>query len=382
VCLTLAGTACGSTTAVGNGGNVSHAVPTPADTRYSVAGPYAAGTMRVTLADGDGAQLWYPVAPGSVTGKPTYSYRISSWLPASLAAEPDLAVLDDPAPTDSYEDAPIASDTSPGGDPDHAFPVVLFSHGSASYPEQSSFLMDHLASWGFVVAAPDHRSDDLAAKLLDTPTSSQGDPDVVDLDTTLAYLQAADSDTTSMFDGKVDLTRVGVVGQASGGQDAITLAAEVPEVGTYVALAPTGGTPPTTHTPGLVVYAGNDNVVAAADVQQLYSALPTPKRLIVLVDAGHNVFTDFCGIGGTDGRLVDRLPGAAKDNEELGELVSQFTDGCSPPDLSPAEARPLIDQATTAQLRYGLRLDPEPVGLDTGLDGAYPGVVAVYYQRL
>jgi len=36
------------------------------------------------------------------------------------------------------------------------FPLVLFSHGHTGYAENSAFLMEHLASHGFVVVAPDH----------------------------------------------------------------------------------------------------------------------------------------------------------------------------------------------------------------------------------
>lgn len=46
-----------------------------------------------------------------------------------------------------YEEASIAAGP---------FPLVVFSHGHMGYAENSSFLMEHLASHGFVVAAPDH----------------------------------------------------------------------------------------------------------------------------------------------------------------------------------------------------------------------------------
>lgn len=36
------------------------------------------------------------------------------------------------------------------------FPLVVFSHGNSGYRRQSTFLTTHLASWGIVVAAPDH----------------------------------------------------------------------------------------------------------------------------------------------------------------------------------------------------------------------------------
>jgi hypothetical protein len=55
-------------------------------------------------------------------------------------------------------------------------------------------------------------------------------------------------------------------------------------------------------------------------------------------------------------------------------LLAEAVDGCSAPDISPPKAWPLIDQAVTAQLRWGLGIDKTPVGLGSGLDHAYPGV--------
>ena len=49
----------------------------------------------------------------------------------------------------AFQDAPAATKSG-------RFPLVIFSHGFAGYPEQSVSLTTHLASWGFVVAAPDH----------------------------------------------------------------------------------------------------------------------------------------------------------------------------------------------------------------------------------
>ncbi len=57
-------------------------------------------------------------------------------------------------------------------------------------------------------------------------------------------------------------------------------------------------------------------------------------------------------------------------------FASIATDGCSPPDISPPTAWPLIDQVVTAQLRYGLGIDTTPVGLGSGLDLAFDGVTA------
>ena len=115
-----------------------------------------------------------------------------------------------------------------------------------------------------------------------------------------------------------------------------------------------------------------DKVVDPAGTQKLYAELGAPKRLVLVDRAGHNVFDDGCTIGAAQGGLVKfvrelKLPPA---------FESIATDGCSAPDIYPPRAWPLIDQAVTAQLRWGLGIDKNPVGLGSGLDHAFRGVTA------
>jgi dienelactone hydrolase len=369
----------GSSGSVGNSGNGGAAIPASADTRYSVPGPYAAGTDRFTMPNGNGVQIWYPVAPSAVKGKAPYTYEVKSWFPGALAANPALASLPDTVPTDSYQNASLATDTRPSGDPNKAYPVLLFSHGFGSYPEQSTFLTDHLATWGFVIAAPDHQSRDLAA-VLNVTAALTGGLDVTDLDNTLQFLHTQNSDPASILHGALDFTKVGVFGHSAGGGAAITMAGN-PAIDTYVALAPAPGTPPPTSKPGLVMYGSSDTIVLPASVQQLYSTLPTPKRLIVIAAAGHNVFDDICEIHNGSQRLVDLLKAASGSKGGFGQIATLADDGCFPPDVSPPKVWPLIDQATTAQMRFGLGIDKSPVGLDVGLGHAYAGVSDSYYQK-
>ena len=381
ICLALAGAGCSSPTISSNAGNGPHNPSTPANTVYSKAGPYAVGTARVTLPDGDHAQIWYPVDPSDVEGKSKYTYHVRSWFPAALASNPALALLPDSVPTDSYENAPAATDTAATGDPNNAFPVLLFSHGYGSYPEQSSFLTDHLATWGFVIAAPDHRSRDLGAVLSNTVTTVGG-PDLVDLDNMLSFLHVENNDPSSVLYGGLDFSKVGVFGHSAGGGTVVTMAASNPAIRTYVALAPAAGVLPSTAKPGLVMYGSSDTVVSPSSVQQLYSGLPAPKRLIVITATGHNVFDDICEIHNGNQRLVDLLKTSAGSSGPLGQVATLADDGCFPPDVSPPSVWPLIDQAVTAQMRYGLGIDKAPRGLNSGLDHAYPGVSADYYQKL
>ncbi|MDA8148565.1 MAG: hypothetical protein M0Z93_07265 [Actinomycetota bacterium] len=349
-----------------------------ATTMYSVNGPYAAGTARYTMPDGDQIQVWYPVAPSAVVGKATYTYTIKSWLPASLADNPVLAKLPDAVPTDSYLDAPIDTSTAASGDPAGKYPVVLFNEGFGSYPQQSTFLTDHLATWGFVVAAPNDPSTDLEAVLTGKATPSVA-ADLPYLDAALAYLQTQARTPGSRFYHLLDFTKVGVVGHSLGGGAAITMAGN-PLVKTYAALAPAPGSVPTTHKPGLVMYGTADTIVPPPSVRSLYARLPTPKRLIAIDGAGHNVFDDICTIHSGTHRLASDLRALGSAGGGLAELSTLATNGCFAPDVDPTLAWPLIEQAVTAQMRYGLGIDHTSAGLSAGLDHAFPGVTATYSQ--
>jgi dienelactone hydrolase len=377
VTLALVATACSSGTA---GGPTASSA---ANTRFAQPGPYAAGTARVVMANGDQLQLWYPVDKPAVQGQVPYTYHLRHWLTDAEATSPALTGMPDAVQTDSYLNAPMAADTAPSGDPNGAFPIVLFSHGSASYPEQSSFLTEHLAQWGFVVAAPDHRSRDLATVLTDLSAGAEipTDSDIDDLDNTLHYLHQQQGKPGSPVPAPLDFSKVGVLGHSSGGGTAVTMA-DSPAIRTYVALAPAPGTPPSTHKPGLIMYGSADAVVPPTAVHQLFQALPTPKRVIVIKDTGHNVFDDVCTAGANGKRLSDFLNHVTSANEGLQAWATNVPDGCYPPDVFPTTARPLIDQATTAQMRYGVGIDKSPIGLDSGLDNAFPGVRSTYAQKL
>ena len=100
----------------------------------------------------------------------------------------------------------------------------------------------------------------------------------------------------------------------------------------------------------------------------------------MLAGAGHAVFSDTCAAAAGGTSMVASLA-AAHGSEEVTEAATRLGDGCRSPDVAPAAARPLVLQAVTAQLRVGLGIDAHPVGLDTGLGSAVPGVSASYYQR-
>jgi dienelactone hydrolase len=218
------------------------------------------------------------------------------------------------------------------------------------------------------VVAPDHRSRDLKAVV--TNTTGRGQNDVTDLRDALAFVRTMDHTPGTLLTGKLDLTRVASLGHSAGGGAAITVADDS-DIRTYIGLAPTAGTLPPSK-PGLIMQGRSDKVVSPSGTRKLYARLKPPKTLVLIKAAGHNVFDDGCTIGAAQGGLVAfiktlKLPPAF-------EAIA--TDGCSPPDVSPPTAWPLIEQVVTAQLRFGLGIDTTAVGVNGGVDHAFPGVTA------
>ena len=83
--------------------------------------------------------------------------------------------------TEAFTDLPAA-------EPGRPFPLVLFSHGFCGFRQQSSFTTA-IASWGFIVAAPEHAARDLTSCL--TGTIGQGaSTDVDDLRAAIPVMEA------------------------------------------------------------------------------------------------------------------------------------------------------------------------------------------------
>jgi len=333
-------------------------------TEFAGRGPYVAGTLTITV-HGDRTVIWYPASRGSQRSRAPVSYLITSWLPRAV----QLIVpkgFPDRVTEAAWDYLPFA----PG-----RFPVVLFSHGTSGFPQQSSFLTTHLADWGFIVVAPDQTSRDLTAELRHRAQLRPG-RDIVQLRAAVEAVRALADRADDLFSGHVLNGAVAVVGDSSGGSVALDMAAADPSVRVVVSL---GGTPARrmpSGIPTLFVAAGSDRLVPLSSLGHQYAAARAPKALLVVDDTGHNVFDDICTIAHARGGMVAdarrlRLPVPRA-------LLMMATDGCNPPDLYPPLAWPLVEQATIAELRYGFGFDPTPLGLGTALASAFAGVRATY----
>jgi len=221
-------------------------------------------------------------------------------------------------------------------------PVVIFSHGSGGVPWQSTFLTAHLASHGFVVAAPPHPGNTTfdcfpcrdGAGLLD---SALNRPD--DISFTLDSLLALNDDSESMFFGALDPERVGMSGHSFGGFTTILVVPRDHRFRAALAMAP-AVLPIVTNAarelevPTLIMSGGLDDVTPPEGQIRLLEVIGEvdggPDLLVTLPRGGHLAFADPC--------------------------VPTFA-GCMEGDLSQPRAHELVNLYATAFLKTYVALD-------------------------
>jgi predicted dienelactone hydrolase len=330
----------------------------PDDPAFATPGPYEVGVTTLELPDRK-VEVWYPAAEGSTDGQPEATYSQLDALPPDLAAAaPALLPADVPITVltvtmpDTFRDVP-GSDAGP-------FPLVLFSHGFGSYRMDASALLRGIASWGFVVAAPDHTERGRAAMVTG---GAKGDTakDVAVLMDTITLV----ADAPAPLAGLADTDLVGAVGHSAGGRAVLTALSE-PEVDVAVGWAAAGRADgPAPEKPSMNIAAREDILVPLTEVEETYAGLAPPKRLVVIDGAGHNSFTDIClaVAGGNDLiGLAERVGIQIPD-----ELAEGGKDGCSPESTPPATVWAITQNFTVAELREGLGLDDSGTGLGKGV---------------
>ena len=109
-------------------------------------------------------------------------------------------------------------------------PLIVISHGLGSDRSSFAYLAQHLASYGFAVAVPEHPGSDanhLQALFQGTVARVTNPREFIDRPLDITYLldeldRRSRSDPT--FQGRLNLQAVGVIGQSYGGYTALALA--------------------------------------------------------------------------------------------------------------------------------------------------------------
>ena len=332
---------------------------------YTEAGPYPVGVTSLELAAGNKVEVWYPAIEGT-TG--TDSYDMRDFIPEAISA---LLTADVPAVYEypAGRDAGAATGT---------FPVVLFSHGSSGIRFQSTFLTAHLASWGIIVAAPDHWSRDLF-HTLSAPVGDRNSS-VTELLETLDLITAENVRPGSRLEGMVDAERVVAMGHSAGGGTILGASLD-DRIDGYISLASgalgMGGdsstAPALPDKPSFFIAGALDAIISAEEsTRPSFEAVPGPSRLWIIDGVGHNGFDDFCTFGNGSGIIgVAIASGLGPLLESLGGLKRLGEDGCLPPAQPVDLGFPIIRHAVMAQLRFWFGDDASPMGLDADVADQY-----------
>lgn len=244
---------------------VSTALPAllPVPTLPAPRGAYAVGTFTRLLVDESRReiysgrdeprklmmQVWYPAQLPSLEAKP------AAWMPDAQLVAPEIAeyiglprfFLDHLvyAKSSAYEGLPPAHESGP-------YPVLVFVHGWNGFRQQTTFIMQELASQGYVVASldlpygarmvvfPDPAGERGAGGSLARnnpaalpPSSSlpQDEYEAVarklvnqwsaDVGYALNMLETINSDPADSLNGLLDMDKVGIFGHSTGGGAAI-----------------------------------------------------------------------------------------------------------------------------------------------------------------
>jgi predicted dienelactone hydrolase len=294
------------------------------------------------------------------------------------------------APTASL-DLALTSLALPGvlADPQAArgsFPLVVFSHGNGGVRFQSWFLMEALASHGFVVAAPDHAGNTALDALAGTsdPVGVAANNRPRDVSFVIDQMLARDRDPASPLHDRIDEGHIAVAGHSFGGFTALATAGgflDYPpdaRVDAIVPIAPvtfglTDAQLASIEVPALVVGGTSDTVVPIQPgIVRAWDLISgRPEYRVDLLAAGHNSFTNVCDIR-------DAYVAAGVGQPILGFVEAQAEHGCAPELLPIDEAHRVTDLYVVSFLtnelkgssRYARYLTPQyadghdlPVGL-------------------
>lgn len=322
---------------------------------FAERGPHGVGSLQLALDDGRRVVVWYPAVAGAGTEEPTDTFDIASLLSPELQAQ---------IPADARPAYPVAAATGAEADPSAGpYPVVLFSHGFAGFPEQSVDLTTHLASWGYVVAAPDHVERSLSGLL---GTAAQGvepreDPEVLGATLDLVLAEAERDGSPLAGGGMVDGETVAVAGHSAGAGAAYRVASTDDRIDAVAAYSLGDGgdeaLPAPPSVPGLVMLGTDDATIEAATTREVFAGMEAPKVLAEVDRSGHLVFSDLCLVGAEQGGLVGIVERIGLDIPD--NLLRLASDGCGDGALPVTEAFPAIDAVSVAFLRAHLGDDPE-----------------------
>ncbi len=295
---------------IGCGGDGDDAGPTP----YESAGPHPVGHAAFTVTDSVRgrvltSEVWYPAAE-SARAAAEAGVPIEELLPAGPERATFAGLLPAAPTPGTRRRTRSAPDAAPVAAPAR-LPVVVFSHCHQCLRFSSFSIAERLASHGIVVVAPDHQDNTLfdgldgsGAALEDAfLTVRAGDISAL-LDAVLA--EGAANPLPAVLRGRLDPTRVGMLGHSFGGATTGRVLQDDPRFIAGVTMgAPIQSPffPSVTLSritePLLFVQLLEDNSIGKIGNDLMlgnFDDATQPVWLVRVADAGHWSVSDLCGI--------------------------------------------------------------------------------------
>jgi dienelactone hydrolase len=273
------------------------------------AGPYVVGTTRFELSDTRRlpVQVWYP-AVDAAKDEASAGHPFEAIEPPGSRHD-QLAALVAAAPEGCTSRTMHAALDAPAAERTERWPVVLFSHCDSGARYSELTVAERLASWGFVVAAPDHVENTVYDAL--SGAQSHQTPEFLqvrgkDMEDVLDAVLAGTDGVPAALRGHLDESRIGMFGHSFGAITTGLVLQNDPRVkaGAMLAAPPenpilSGVTVADITQPGLFVLAEEDNSIGVGGndlIRQNYESYPNPAWFLSVKEAGHWSFSDIAGM--------------------------------------------------------------------------------------
>ena len=298
--------------------------------------------------------VWYPVDAVNAVSEPRTEYPLQG----GLTLPSEVAVDDLPASSEGTR------------------ALLVFSHGFGGINTQSTQLMEALASHGFIIASPEHTGNTALDRSDDMPAEKRV-PDVSFIIDTLFERSNTPGDA---FEGRIDESKVGVLGHSYGGSTAMGTVAgwagadPDPRVKAIGVIAGGVGNNSFSEevladvTQPTILLVGTLDPGALANHQYAFANMPNAEALfkVEVTGANHTHFANICDIGN---RLISL--GITQDQwDALGAaaLLQPYNDTCTEDVFPIAEAHSLQNLYMVAHFRRFLL---DQVGYNQFLTAAY-----------
>jgi predicted dienelactone hydrolase len=179
---------------------------------YALHGPYWVGARDFVIEPDSERPLtitvWYPALnPEGLPEETVYEMAAASSIRFAFPDQTDWGIRGR-AIMDAQPDAA-----------DAPYPLVIYSHGAGAWRQMSTYFVEHLASYGFVVIAPEHPGEAPVADMFWQAFIHRPD----DVRRTIDYA-ASLTEPGGALENTIHLDQVGVTGASGGGYTALAAA--------------------------------------------------------------------------------------------------------------------------------------------------------------